>query len=107
MPVLLMNKAFLSILIASYLTTMVTWSSTAQRTVNYDDPLASYNMAMDLFNKEKYSAAQEVFRQIVCGITDPHSVMRMQAAYYNALCAYELYHQDATGLYSRPTPPTL
>ncbi|MDD5507139.1 MAG: tetratricopeptide repeat protein [Bacteroidales bacterium] len=99
MQVSVIYKAFLSLLIVSCLTTLVSWPSSAQRTVSYDDPLASFNLAMDLFNKEKYTAAQEVFRQVTHRITDPHSVMRIQAAYYDALCAYELHHQNATELY--------
>lgn len=95
-----MKKAFLSILITSYVISAAPLISMAQRTVSYDDPPAAYRMAMDLFSKQKYSAAQEVFRKIVQEISDPHSVMQIQAAYYNALCAYELNHYDATQLYT-------
>lgn len=100
MQVSVIYKAFLNLLIVSCLTALVSWPSSAQHTVSYDDPQASYNLAMDLFNKEKYSAAQEVFRQLAHGIQDSHSVMRIQAAYYEALCAYELQHKDATELYT-------
>lgn len=94
-----MKKPFLRITAWTFLV-FFAWSSlSAQRTAQYDDPQASLNLAMDLFNKEKYVAAQEVFRKISATINDPHSVTRIQAAYFHALCAYELHHKDATDLY--------
>ncbi len=95
-----MKKTLWRVLAWSFLILFTVSSLSAQRTKRYDDPLASYDLAMDLFNKQKFSAAQEVFGQIITKISDPFSVLRIQAAYYHAYCAYELYHKNATNLYT-------
>ncbi len=95
-----MKKTFLPIVVWLFLFLVAAVSSPAQRTRQYDDPQASFSLAMDLFNKEKYVAAQEVFGKVIMAIADPYAVTRIHAAYYHALCAYELYHKDATDLYT-------
>jgi TolA-binding protein len=72
----------------------------AQQTTRYDDPQASYTLALELLNKEKYGAAQELFDQIIRSVDDPHSTIRINATYYYALCAYELFHENAGSLYT-------
>lgn len=95
-----MKKTFLHILVGSLLVMFTASSLLAQRTRQYDDPQASFGLAMDLFQKEKYTVAQEVFKKVLTAIDDPGSITRIQASYYHALCAYELFHKDATDLYT-------
>jgi len=67
----------------------------SQQTAKYDDPQSVYNSAVDLFQKEKYGAAQESFSELIESIQNPFSPMRINAEYYDAICALELYHPDA------------
>lgn len=71
----------------------------AQQTKRYDEPTAGFERAMDLMGKEKYAPAQEIFGQIIQDISDPSSLIQIQASYYHAQCAYELYHDNATDLF--------
>jgi TolA-binding protein len=66
----------------------------AQQTAAYTDPDRYYKMAMELFNKEKYSAAADEFNRYfnVAGQSD---LNKTNAEYFSALCSVELFHPDA------------
>jgi TolA-binding protein len=66
-----------------------------QKNLVYQNPDAEYQKALDLFSKEKYNAAIESFAKIVDAISDKQSDMRITAEYYSAICAIELYNNDA------------
>jgi tetratricopeptide (TPR) repeat protein len=86
---LLMGKlmAFLVILLLFALTT------NAQRTAVYDDEIRFYNRGLELFEKEKFAAAQKHFTWF-SGITkDPQ--LKINSTYYAATCAMELFNPDA------------
>ena len=69
----------------------------AQKTTNYGKPLIEYRDAVELFNKEKYGAAQEKFKQLLT--TNEYPVeMRANAEYYQAVCALQLFNADAENL---------
>lgn len=86
-----MNIRKITLLPAFYLFFLIT--GVAQRTAVYDPPGASYENALDLFNKGKYGSALAIFDKLATGET---SNLRAGSAYYAALCAANLFHPDAT-----------
>ncbi|MCB9335621.1 MAG: tetratricopeptide repeat protein [Flavobacteriales bacterium] len=61
--------------------------------------MAEYNNAMELFDKEKFSAAQHQFEEILNTSTDNKSEITVNAKYYQALCALNLFNTDAENLF--------
>lgn len=68
-----------------------------QKTSNYGKPMAEYRDAVELFNKEKYGAAQEKFKQLLATKDYPVE-LRANATYYQAVCALQLFNADAENL---------
>ena len=54
----------------------------------------SHHAALELFDKEKYAAAQSAFDRVVKK-NEPNDLVRIAAEYYSARCAMELYNRDA------------
>lgn len=50
---------------------------------------------MELYDKAQFQAAQSKFEEIVQKIDSPHDEIRIDAEYYAAVCALELYSQNA------------
>ncbi len=69
--------------------------SFSQKTASWESPAEIYNSALELFHKQKYGAAQKQFLQVVDLIEAPSSLMEANAEYYAALCALELFNEDA------------
>lgn len=67
----------------------------AQNTSAYNDPEGVFRMGLELYEKEKYGGAQECFTEVITLVTNPFSPIRVNAEYYDALCALELYNRDA------------
>lgn len=67
----------------------------AQETHVYTTELRSYNEGIELFEKEKYSAAIRAFEKTLIEINDPNSEVFVNATYYKALCALNLFNKDA------------
>jgi tetratricopeptide (TPR) repeat protein len=67
----------------------------AQQTQVYVASDVQYRTALDLFEKQKYADAQDVFDKIVNTSTNKNDLMVVDAEYYAALCAMELFHKDA------------
>jgi len=65
----------------------------AQKTAAWSDPDRTYRMAMELFTKEKYSAAMQEFERYLQADPGP-SLNRTSAEFHAALCAAGLYHPD-------------
>jgi len=76
-------------------------SSFGQKTAIYTDEYRAYNEGQDLYDKEKYSAAQDKFEEVVNQIRNNQDEMRINAEYYFAICALELFHKDAEFLLNR------
>ncbi len=81
-------------------------TSIAQKTQIYVDKEADYKLALELFNKEKYSAAQRSFLDIIEKMP-AQSEVSINSEYYSALCALELFNTDAeqqllTFIYNHP-----
>lgn len=70
--------------------------SFAQKTFIYSDPMALFNQGMELFEKEKFSAAQRQFN--LYSQVSTVSAIKSRAAYLSAVCAVELGNGDALGL---------
>ena len=67
----------------------------AQQPVKQRDPEKTWNKALELWEKEKYSAAQKYFMESsdnFSSISDPRLI---DSKYYEAYCALKLYNRDA------------
>lgn len=71
---------------------------TGQQSLNFTEGNVNYRNALDLYEKEKFVAAQEYFRKGIEEINDVHSEIRIEAEFYHALCAVELFHANAEAL---------
>lgn len=67
----------------------------AQQTQVYVAPDADFRKGLDLFEKQKYEAAQVVFDEYVRTHPDKKNLYAVDAEYYSAICALELFHKDA------------
>lgn len=70
----------------------------AQQTERYTGDYSRYYTAEDLFEKQKYSAAQQEFSAFMEELCDGNDPLFIKAKYYHALCALYLYHADAEKL---------
>ena len=71
----------------------------AQKTLVYAHEDADFHEALELFQNEKFTIAQRKFKKIYNRIETPHSEIKMNAEYYIALCALELFNKDAEYLF--------
>ncbi|MDQ3108751.1 MAG: tetratricopeptide repeat protein [Bacteroidota bacterium] len=83
-------KSFFIFFLLLFATSLV-----AQQTQVYVAPDAAYRNASDLFEKQKYAEAQDAFDKIVFTAKDKKDLLVIDAQYYAALCALELFHKDA------------
>lgn len=88
-----MNKVFFATI--TLLLLLFAYVAPAQKTSIYLEPEAKYKMALELYNKKKYAAAQQLFVQVIESIGNPLSEVRITSEYYNAICAVQLFHPDA------------
>lgn len=73
----------------------------AQQSLVYAHENATFKRAQELFEAKKYVAAQRKFKQAFDAIEEPHSEVKMNAEYYIAVCALELFNKDAEYLFIR------
>ncbi len=83
------------LLLALWIFMTAAFSVSAQQTLIYSGPEATYREALDLFSKEKYNAAREKFLQVSDLISDPNSLLRSNAEYYAAVCGFELFNNNS------------
>jgi TolA-binding protein len=89
-----MNKIKISsFLFCTFLITLTT-SVFGQKTTVYIHEDAEFKTGIELFQKEKYGSAQKSFNKIIEKKSDPTSLVRIDAEYYSALCAIELFNKD-------------
>ncbi|UTW67028.1 tetratricopeptide repeat protein [bacterium SCSIO 12643] len=67
----------------------------AQETRVYTSNLRWYNEGLELLEKEKYSAAINAFEKTRSSINDKNSEVYVNATYYKAVCALNLFNKDA------------
>jgi TolA-binding protein len=72
--------------------------SSAQQSLVHENGNSNFRNALDLYGKEKFLPAQKYFEKTIIEITDIHSEVRIDAEYYSALCAVELFHSNASTL---------
>ncbi|MEE4198260.1 MAG: tetratricopeptide repeat protein [Bacteroidales bacterium] len=84
------------------LSILIFWSGTgyAQETMQFKDPDQAYKAGLELFEKEKYGVAQKHFRNAIELYGDRQPEFKANARYYEALCAMELFNEDAEYLIS-------
>lgn len=70
-------------------------SAYAQSTEKYEGPYAQFYRAEDLFEKAKYSAAEEEYKLFMLALADSEDPLFVKAKYYHAICALRLYHANA------------
>ncbi len=73
----------------------------AQKSIEQYDPDKLYKQAVELYDKEKYSAARKCFADVMESAKDKRDYLYSNAQYYTALCAIELNQPDAESLLSR------
>ena len=83
------------LLAALFIFVLYSSSVSGQKTLIHDNDDISYNRAMDLFNKEKYGAAQKHFQKAIEEYGETNNIYKVNAEYYSALSAIELFNDDA------------
>ena len=73
----------------------------AQRSIEQYDTDGLYKQAVELFEREKFTAARKLFEDIMDAATDRRDYTYSNAQYYVALCAIELNQPDAESLLMR------
>ena len=66
-----------------------------QQTASYTHPDKLYNRALELFNKEKYAAAQKQFSLSSKEYAGQNTQKLALSEFYKALCAVRLFNNDA------------
>ncbi len=69
--------------------------SYGQQPIQQQDPEATWERAIDLWNKEKYSAAQKQFIDAAKMYENENSSRVADCHFYTAYCALKLYNKDA------------
>lgn len=77
---------------------LFTFQGTAQKTAAYRDIEFTYRTAMDLYAKQKYSAAAKHFQDVVSGLKTQNTEMAVNAKYHVALCHMLLFRNDGEKL---------
>ncbi|MCE9539596.1 MAG: hypothetical protein K8R85_10300, partial [Bacteroidetes bacterium] len=71
-----------------------TTSVFAQKTVIVIHEDNEFKTGVELFQKEKYGAAQKSFIKVIESHRDLNSLVRIDAEFYKAICAIELFNKD-------------
>ncbi|UTW62989.1 tetratricopeptide repeat protein [bacterium SCSIO 12741] len=67
-----------------------------QKTELYRNPIKHYNLGLEYFEKEKYSAAQKEFEKVAQYYDSRTDEIAINSEYLSALCAIQLFHRDAS-----------
>ena len=71
-------------------------SAFAQRTTDDSRQRELYRQAMDLYGKQKYAAAQQIFDEIALGTKDRADLTTADACYFAGVCSEKLDNNDAS-----------
>jgi len=85
-----MKKYFFALLLIAFSCPLF-----AQQTAVYRDPEKNYQLGLELFNKQKYGAAQKEFQLVVESTGPIADESRSNSEFYIAFCAAELFNRDA------------
>ena len=67
----------------------------AQKPLVFESPKYEFDNAMELYQKEKYGSAQQYFKWVYENTTDKQQDLRIDSYFYMALCAANLFNDDA------------
>ncbi|MCL2246385.1 MAG: tetratricopeptide repeat protein [Lentimicrobiaceae bacterium] len=67
----------------------------AQKPLVFDSPKYEFDNAMELYQKEKYGSAQQYFKWVYEHTTDKQQDLKTDSYFYMALCAANLFNEDA------------
>jgi TolA-binding protein len=87
---MIVRRTLFLVLFISFITALQ-----AQKTLVNSFPDRDYYKGLELYNKEKYSAAQEFFTKVIENGISGKSEIKAGAMYYSAMCAIELFNMDA------------
>lgn len=77
-------------------------SGFAQQTQIYVDKDAAFRKGQELFEKQKYAEAQASFNEVIeLYATDRNALTLIDAEFYAATCAMELFNKDAEALFEK------
>ncbi len=91
---------YIKILTISLLLT-VGFKAFAQKSMIYTDPDLEYKTGLELFEKQKYGVAQKHFQNAIESYGDLNIEFKANAEFYTALCAIELFNEDAEYMISK------
>ena len=72
----------------------------AQKPAAYDSPRYEYQLAKEMFQKQKYGSAQQYFKQVYEFSEDKQQDLKADSYFYMGICAAKLGNQDAAFLLS-------
>lgn len=81
--------------ILSLLFLLIVMAGQGQETGYYTKNYPRFRKAMDLFQKEKFVAAQKLFEETEAEVPNPNNEYAVICEYYSALCALHLFNNDA------------
>jgi len=67
----------------------------AQKPVVFESPKYEFDNAIELYQKEKYGSAQQYFKWVYENTTDKQQDLKIDSYFYMALCAANLFNDDA------------
>lgn len=73
---------------------IIYFASFAQKSGFYYDSEIEFKNGIELFDKKLYSAAQKSFLNIISSVKNKKSLVRIDAEFYAAACALEMFHKD-------------
>ena len=79
----------------AFATILLHTSLFAQKPVAFESPKYEFDNAMELYQKEKYGSAQQYFKWVYENTTDKQQDLRIDSYFYMALCAANLFNEDA------------
>lgn len=66
----------------------------AQKTTIYLDADKNFKSALELFDKKQFGSALKLFQETINTHKKPNDLIRIDAEYYAAVCAIELFNKD-------------
>ncbi len=96
----MIQRKYFKILITSALL-IFTFEAFTQKSMIFTDPDLEYKTGLELFEKQKYGVAQEHFQNAINSYNESNVEFKANAEFYSALCALELYNEDAEYMISR------
>ncbi|MBI9067217.1 MAG: tetratricopeptide repeat protein [Salinivirgaceae bacterium] len=90
-----MTYKILKINLLIFISVFVSLQMIAQNSLLYTEEDANYKTGVELFEIEKYAAAQEYFNQVIDYYGKEHTDIKADAEYYLALCSIQLFNADA------------